>query len=391
MERIALLGHDQFLIGRVRAAAADLAGVSVLPMLPTKFAPELAILKPALVLIDIGGTDTLAILPQIIASVVAAAGDVAVVGIGDTGNAADVLAAVRAGSSDVIGREEPISNLRAHLERRLAAYDGVRHDGAASFSVVLNAQPGGGGGLFALNLALLRASRAKEALFIDCQLPASDAGAALDIGISYSLPDAARDISRMDRTLLLSAIAQHAPSGLSVLPLAVRATDQLGLSHEGLLAALRTIRPLFNDVVLNAGGIREAAVLDVLCEWASAVYLVCPQTVTALRHAKDLLAALPARFEAAGKVRLVIDQFSPRIELSPEKMRTALAVDHVVTLPDARDELVNGLNIGRPYVLASPRSPYALAVAGAAGAAEPAPPARARSLMSAIGLGRRRA
>lgn len=390
MHRIALLGHDQFLISRVRAAATELAGVSVMPLMPSKFAPEIAVLRPALVLIDLGGADTLAMLPQVIASVNSAAGDVPVVVIGDTSNAADVLAAVRAGSSDFIDREEPIANLRAHVERRLAALESQRASDARTFSIVLNAQPGGGGGLFALNLAVLRACRAREALLVDCQLPASDAGAALDIGITYSLADAARDISRMDRTLLLSAIAHHEPSGLSVLPLAVRATDQLGLSHEGLLAALRTIRPLFNDVVLNAGGIREAAVLDVLSEWATSVYLVCPQSVTALRHAKDLIAALPSRFDAQEKVQLVIDQFSPRIELSPDKMRDALQLDHMIVLPDARDDLINGLNIGRPYVLAKPRAPYSQAIAAAAGGPEPVETTRSRSLIGSIAAFRRK-
>lgn len=385
MHRIALLGHDQFLIGRVRAAATELAGLNVLPMLPTKFAPELAVLKPALVLIDLAGSETLAMLSRIIASVTTAAGDVPVVVIGNASDATEVLAAVRAGSTDVIDREEPIANLRAHLERRLSSLDQNRPGDVRSFSVVLNAQPGGGG-LFALNLAVLRASRAQEALFVDCQLPASDAGAALDIGISYSLADAARDISRMDRTLLLSAIAHHEPSGLSVLPLALRATDQLALSHEGLLAALRTIRPLFNDVVLNAGGIREPGVLDVMAEWATALYLVCPQSVTALRHARDLLAALPSRIDAAVKVQLVIDQFSPRIELSPEQMCATLGLERMIALPDARDDLINGLNVGQPTVLAKPRAPYSQAIAAAIGgpAAARTPAPRSRSLIAAL-------
>lgn len=387
MRRVTLLGHDQFLIGRVRAATMELASISVLPAMPSKFAPELAVLRPALVLVELGGEDTLANLPHIIASIVAVAGEVPVVVIGDANNAADVLAAVRAGSTDFIDREECVPNLRAHLERRLSALREAGADERRNFSVVLNAQPGGGGGLFALNLAVLRASRAEEALFIDCQLPASEAGAALDIGASYSLADAVRDISRMDRTLLLSAIARHEASGLSVLPLALRAADQVAISHEGLLAALRTIRPLFDDVVLNAGGIREPALLDVLGEWATSIHLVCPQTVTALRDARDLLAVLPVPAEAAKRVTLVVDQFNPRIDLSPDQMRTALGLDRAIVLPDVRDELLNGLNVGRPYVLTRPRAPYTLAVAAAADGRDPvpAPP----PLLRAIGLGRK--
>ncbi|HWK36510.1 hypothetical protein [Sphingomonas sp.] len=391
MRRVVLLGHDQFLIGRVRAAAIELAGVTVLPTAPSKFAPELAVLRPTLVLVELGGSDTLANLPHIIASIVTVAGEVPVVVIGDANNAADVLAAVRAGSTDFLDREECVPNLRAHLERRLSALGEVRSGERQNFSVVLNAQAGGGGGLFALNLAVLRASRAEEALFIDCQLPASEAGAALDIGASYSLTDAVRDISRMDRTLLLSAIARHEASGLSVLPLALRAADQVAISHEGLLAALRTIRPLFKDVVLNAGGIREPGLLDVLSDWATSIHLVCPQTVTALRDAKDLLAVLPAQGDVAGRVVLVVDQCSPRIDLSPEQMRAALRLDRVIALPDVRDDLLNGLNVGRPYVLARPRAPYALAIGAAAQGLDPAPPARPRAILPPIGLRRRRA
>src|SRR5690606_8255039 len=118
------------------------------------------------------------------------------------------------------------------------------------------------------------------------------------------------------------------------------------ISHEGLLAALRTIRPVFSDIVVNAGGLREAPVLEVLCDWATSVKLVCPQTVTALRHARELIASLPARFDVAGRVQLVIDQYSPRIDLSPEKMASALELDQLIVLPDARDELINGLNVG---------------------------------------------
>lgn len=121
-----------------------------------------------------------------------------------------------------------------------------------------------------------------------------------------------------------------------------------------------------------------------LSEWATALYLVCPQSVTALRHARDLLATLPSRFEAAEKVVLVIDQFSARIELSPQKMREALQLDRVIALPDARDELINGLNIGRPYVLAKPRSPYAQAIAAAAGGPAPVEAPRSRSLFGAL-------
>lgn len=390
MRRIVLLGSDELLIARVRAATADLAAVSPMPADPNLFGPRLAQLRPSLILVELEPGQAAEIMPAITMAVHAAAPDAPMLAIGDAGNAADVLAAVRAGAADFLDHEEPIPSLQGHIARRLAtATDVEPADPDGAFTLVLNAQPGSAAGTFALNLALLRALGSREVLFIDCQLPVSEAGAALDVPLAYSLGDAARDIGRLDRTLLLSAMANHVETGLRVLPLSTRWSDHISLSPESLVAALRAIRPLFGETVLNAGGIRELHLLGTLTQWASSVHLVCPQKYTALRDAQELLASLPSDFEAAARVTLVVDEFSPGIDLSAEQMRTALRLERVVTLPAARDDLLNGLNIGKPFVLARPRAPYALAIEAAAEGRPPSsPPSRLSGFLPSL---RRRA
>lgn len=386
MRRIAIISRDDLLIGRVRAAAADTAQLFVLSGRAEEIAPEIASLKPSLLLVELEGGDTLAALPQIVHVMSGIDPDVPVVVLGDTGNAADVLAAVRAGSTDFIDREEPIGALSSHMKRRFAVRSGDHRDEGRAYSVVLNAQPGSSAGLFALDLAIVRAQRSEEALLIDCHLPVSEAGAALDIPLSYSVADAVRDAGRLDRTLLLSEIARHEASGLRVLPLSLRSTDNVNLSADTLLAALRAIRPLFGETIVNAGGIREPMLLAALTQWASTVYLVCPQKFTALRDAKDLLAALPADFDTARRLVLVVDAFSPAINLSPEKMLTALEIERMIVLPDVRVDLMNGVNVGRPYILSRPRTPYALAIeAAAADGKAPARSSRLRGIVPKVG------
>jgi pilus assembly protein CpaE len=385
MRRVALLSRDDMLIDRIRAAVADMAQILPLDPQPAEFGPEVANLQPDLVLVEVDGAETLSALPQIMKSIAAAATAVEVVVLGDADNAGDVLAAVRAGSADFIDREEPIATLRSHITRRFSARAEVPRSEPGMFSVVLNAQPGSAGGLFALHLAIVRAMRSEEALLIDCHLPVSEAGAALDLPMTYSLADAVRDTGRLDRTLLLSAIAHHEPSGLRVLPLSLRSTDDIGLSPEMLLSALRAIRPLFRETVLNAGGIREPVLLTALAQWASIIYLVCPQKFTALRDAKDLLSELPANFDAAGRIVLIVDEYSPGITMKPEHMLAALQLNRMVLLPTARDELINGLNVGQPYVLARPRSRYAQAIDAAADGLVAAPVPIRRGIVQGIG------
>ena len=324
MRRIAVISGDELLVSRIRAGAADLAQVFALSTPAAQFMPQLADIRPALVLVEIEGSATVAALPQIVKSIATVDPDVQVAVLGDTRIVADVLAAVRAGSSDFIDCDEPIAALSGHIKRCLATLPEAAQVELGPFSVVLNAQSGSASGLFALNLAIARARREGEALFIDCHLPVSEAGAALDIAVAYSLADAVRDTGRLDRTLLLSSIAHHEASGLRVLPLSLRSTDDISLAPETLLTALRAIRPLFRDTVVNAAGIREPAILSALAQWATKVYLVCPQKFTALRDAKDLLGALPSSFDAARRVVLVVDEHSTGISLSPEQMLAAL-------------------------------------------------------------------
>jgi pilus assembly protein CpaE len=365
MRTIVFLGSDALLYGRIQAAADGLANVMMLPAAPASFTQAIAEIAPTLVLLELEGEHDPKFLVDSFAALAAIDVNFTIVVIGNAQNAGDVLAAVRAGSADFIDREEALGALRDRLARRLTILTAVDRDVPNTYSVVFNAQPGGGSGVFALNLAMTRARRSGEALFIDCELPASEAGAALNIALTYSLADAVRDVDRLDRTLLLSAMARHDASGLRVLPLSLHADANNGLSSESFLKVLRAIRPLFTETILNAADIREPILLNTLSQWASTIYVVCPQKFTALSDTKTLLKTLPA--DAARRIVLVVDEYNPVITLSPAQMLAALGLDDVISLPASRTELINGLNFGRPYILAKPGTPYALAIRAAAG------------------------
>jgi len=66
-------------------------------------------------------------------------------------------------------------------------------------------------------------------------------------------------------------------------------------------------------------------------------------------------------------------------------MLATLQLERMIVLPQARDDLLNGLNIGRPFVLTRPRAPYALAIQAAADGAAPVPASRLRSIVPGIG------
>lgn len=391
MQRIALISDSPDLHHRMSSALATEAPVDRLDARRPGLPGELGRLKPALVLFD------LELEPQVSVRDILAAANGAdlhteVVAVGDAANANEVIQALRAGSVDFLDRREDAMRLREQIVRRLLSIPERARSEAGDFTVVIGAQAGGGANALSVNLALLQAQADPDVLLIDCALPASEAGIALGLMPTYSLWDASRDAERLDRTLLGAALVSHKPTGLRVLPLAARATDEASLSPESFLKALATIRPLFRKVVMNVGGIRHPQLLASILSSATRIYLVCPQVLTAIRDAKDLLASLPDGLDFRDRTVLVVDEYSPDITLTDAQVRKSLAISRSFHLPPARVDLANSLNIGNPLVMRLPNAPYVQALlAGVGEAVRPAqaPWTRWRTRVEdALGFGR---
>lgn len=220
---------------------------------------------------------------------------------------------------------------------------------------------------FATGIALVRArQRGGRTLLIDCALPSLSVEA-LGLKAAYTLPDAARDLPRMDRLLLDAALDRHAPSGLGVLPLAgdnAQAADQL--SPADLLALILHLRDHFDDVIVDTGGIRNPGLIGELASHATGIDLLCEQTLPSVHGARSLLALAAS---AACTINLVVEHHDPAILLTPAQIAETLGLPAATVLPHARAALANALNAGEPLVMADPGSSYGRAVAAAAGLA----------------------
>jgi pilus assembly protein CpaE len=249
----------------------------------------------------------------------------------------------------------------------------------------MSGQPGGEG-LFAVNLAVLRAKAASGGVLIDGALPSSEAGAALNVPLNYTIRDAIQDLPRLDRTLLSSALGRHAPSGLHILPLAVAGEEVHDLAPDAIASMLLVLRALFGEVILNVGGIRHPGLLTEFVRAASRIYLVAPQRFTAVKACRDLLVQIGPSAPVLDRITLVVEEHAPAITLTEEQMREALGLRRSVRLPAARVELINALNAGRPLVLEQPRAAYSRALEKLAAEGLPVPIPAVRSALRGSGL-----
>ncbi|MGK9233427.1 hypothetical protein KXS07_18545 [Inquilinus limosus] len=343
--------------------------------------------KPDLILLDADPVDGFGtVLAEAVRTLAGADPEAPVIVLGDEADARSVLRVIRAGAADVVDRASDGEALRGQLGRHLAGTPRGDAGGSGTLTLVLSGQPGGEG-LFTVNLAVLRAMAAGGALLVDGALPSSEAGAALNVPLNYTIRDAVQDLSRLDRTLLSSALGHHVASGLHVLPLAVAGEEVHDIAPDAIVSMLLVLRALFGEVVLNAGGIRHPGLLDEFVRAAGRIYLVAPQKFTAVKACRDLLVRIGPSPQVLDRVTLVIEDHMPGIGLTEEQMREALGLKRSVRLPAARVELVNALNAGRPLVLEQPRAQYskALAKLAAEGVAAPAA-AASRPAPRGIGL-----
>jgi pilus assembly protein CpaE len=324
--------------------------------------------KPDLVLIDI---DSATGMPDDLPKTVIALHDVdpdhAVIAIGDETMAQSVLMAIRAGARDFVSRdssvEQLLSSVAGHLGRA------PRRDKAETGNLtgVIGGESAAGGSSFAINYAVTCGLQKHDVLLIDCNLPSTEAGAALDLDFTYTIRDALQDLSRLDRTLLTSTLSRHGPSGVHVLPLALAGEDIGDLTPSAIVSMLRVMRGLFGETIINIGGIRHAGLLTELLQSATRLYLVLNQKFTTLKSCKELLTQLGPSPETLQRVTLIVDDYHDEITLTEQQITAAMGLTHSARLPAARAALVNALNRGNPLVLAEPRHPYARAIAKIAG------------------------
>lgn len=373
MFRILHFSSDIALTDRLITALDGHATVVRVEPVAERLAEVAGTVRPDLAVVDIGrdgtGVETGFALLQ-------AAQDAEVtwpiVAVGGDGDSAMVLAAVRAGARDVLGRDSDTELLRGHIMRVLERTARSAAQPSGRLVAITAGQPNDGEGMFALNYAVAEAMRGGEVLLVDCHLPGNLAGPALDLGLNYTLRDAVHDLPRLDRTLLAGVLARHRASRLWVLPLSLGGREAADVTGDDILALCGVLRRLFDGVVINLAGLRHDALLHGLLAQAQQVYLVASQSFASAKACRELLAPLALAPDVAARISLVVPEYDPAIGLTDVQLRTTLGLGRSLRLPRARAALLNAANQGTPLVTAEPRHPYARAVAGLVAAPRPA-------------------
>ncbi|GLQ99758.1 AAA family ATPase [Dyella mobilis] len=297
-------------------------------------------------------------------------------GVGSTAadRATGVLAALRAGVRDFIDVDAQDDEIRALLDHALehaaqaqaSPAPATRNNG--QLVVLMGVRAGVGTSTLAAHLGVLSmppvkapAEAAAEAiahsLLLDLGQPAGDASLYLGTKGDFHFEDALRNATRIDPTLIRTAIPHH----VSRLVVLAQAHENVG----GFDAAplVDRLQSLFELMLCDAGGLQPRELPHALLQSADEIWLVADQgiaSMVSLDACMRQLAQLNARDK---RVALVVNRYDEECGITARQMAERFELPLLATLPDRARALRSSANQGLLLHQVAPHDAYLRALA----------------------------
>lgn len=293
--------------------------------------------------------------------------DMAVAGLGEDGDPALMLAAMRAGARDffVLRRDEAnLAALLGRLLRRAATPVASGNRRLGRVFGVMAALPGEEIAFLAEHLALACAERLgknERVLLLDVAIPPGAASIFLNLNQTYGVLDAINDGSRCDTTLVDTAFTRHT-SGLYVLSLPEDVISRPPIDGDELVKLLGVLRGLFGCIVVSFDGLLPSDVLRGLIGLADRTLFLTDQSILKSRHSKYLLRSLRLDDCPLDRTGLVVDNYRKRVGLEPQNLAELLDLPVAATLATQPSNRIQAMNQGEPMFVCTPKDEYCAGV-----------------------------
>lgn len=287
-----------------------------------------------------------------------------------------LLRAMRAGVREVLPAPAEADAVAAAVERlarkRLPATAPAIVPSKGELLGFVSCKGGSGATFVAANLAhLLARNGERRVALIDLNLQFGDAALFVTNERSASnFAEVARNVHRLDRDLLQSAMTQAAP-GLWVLPAPDDPAHAADVTPEHVKAVLTLACTMFDYVVIDIGRTINAVTLRAL-DACQRIHVVLQLTLPFIRDGKRLREVFRSLDYNASKVRWLVNRHQKGSEISLDDLKRTLGVDELITLPNQYDVVASSVNQGVPVDRLAPASAITRALRELAETIEPA-------------------
>lgn len=359
-------------VGWLGDTLVSTGAVEAAPLEPAVLAQRIAGVNPAIVFIDFSGAHEAA--SAAAAAVRVSNPGLPIVALGTLAEPEGALAALRAGVRDFID-VSGLAEDALRIARGLLEHVGEPANRHGKLVVLLGGRPGMGVSTLAANLAVWLHKRAagsaaafgaaaphgRQTALVDLGLPAGDGALFLNTRCEFHFVEAVRNLRRFDRTFVNTALTRHA-SGVALTTLPPNLADLRDVSYASCVGLLNRLRAFFDQQIVDLGGFSNREFVAQVTGAADEAWLVCDQGVASIVSAVDLLEGLRDAGVDLGRVRLVVNQYDPALNLTPGHIVERLGVALLATLPARRLPIGHAANQGRLIVDIAERDPYVRAL-----------------------------
>lgn len=256
-----------------------------------------------------------------------------------------LLGAMRAGVREVLPSPAPADALFAAVER-MSAKKKFMPGQRGRVLAFMSCKGGSGATFLATNLGW-QLSLAGSVLLIDLNLQFGDATAFVYDGRPHaSIAEVARDISRLDTSLLAASTVKVAPS-YSVLSAPEDLAFAAEVRPDHAQAILEVACANYDFVLLDLPRSLDSLSITAL-DRAERVFCVLQSALPDLRNATRLLKAFHALGYADDKIELIVNRHEKSSGIGVDQVQRSIGGLRVHTVPNAWRDVSNSINQGDP-------------------------------------------
>lgn len=266
-----------------------------------------------------------------------------------------LINSMRVGVREVLPSPVPTAALEAAVNRVAAKLAGLAGRRLGKVLAFMPCKGGSGATFLATNLGW-QLAESRSVLLIDLNLQFGDALAFVHDGKApATLADVARDIGRLDASLLAASAVKVAPN-YSILAAPEDLAQAMEVKPEHIDAILNVAATQYEFILLDVSRMLDTITIKAL-DRAWRIYAVLQSGLPDLRNAGKLLQAFKSLGYAADKTELIINRFEKNSEIGIDQVQRTLGTVRLNTVSNSWREVAASINHGDPLIRSARGNP----------------------------------
>lgn len=259
-----------------------------------------------------------------------------------------LINSMRAGVREVLPSPVTADALEAAVNRIVAKRDAVRSSDSGKVLSFMSCKGGSGATFLASNFGY-QLAESKTVLLIDLNLQFGDAlSFVYESKPQATIADVARDISRLDASLLSASTVKATPN-YSILAAPEDPSHAMEIKPEHIDAILKVAVTQYDFILVDVPRALEPISIKAL-DRSDKIFLVLQNSIPDIRNASKLLAVFKSLDYPTQKIELIVNRFEKRGDIDLAAMRRTLGSHALHTMPNSFKEVSTSINHGNPIL-----------------------------------------